>query len=404
MSNFRIIYACQAIGIKPCYNKDGSTINGEAVALMHGIQSAGINTQFPIDTVFEFAMSQVYQNVENISEVEVTLEKVFDGYPLIYHMATKNAEGTNLQSRGKPRSCLSLGIYPDDKEFVTGVAPVEVYCSGMYVGNISYNFSTDGNFTESVTLVGNSKQWFPNSISPTNSLGLTGNAVTDATFRINGSGDFPTNLDFNRTLSTAGSESEAFNRFKGGVQRRQYFRLDESELPVSIFGIGSSGKGNAYTGSYPNGSPKVHIQSISISADFGREDIFELGRKEPYYKASNPTIEVTCDFEVIATSGDFINALEQGDPALALTPYRGDNTKEETIKLAIHDGTYFDLGRKNKLQSVSYGGGDTGGGNVSLSYSYRTYNDLRILAPSDPGSGLIPYSASELSIITDIIT
>jgi len=402
MSNFRIIYACQAVGIKPCYNKDGTTINGDAVTLMHGIQSAGINTQFPIDTVFEYAMSQVYQNIENIAEVEVTLEKVFDGYPLIYHMATKNSNGTNLQARSKARSCLSLGIYPDDKEFVTGVAPVEVYCSGMYVGNISYNFSTDGNFTESVTLVGNSKQWF--SENPTNPLGLTGTAVTDATFMIGGSGDYPTNLDLNRTLANAGDSTEAFNRFKGGVQRRQYFRLDMSEIPVSIFGVGVTGNGNAYTGVYPNGQPKVHIQSISISADFGREDIFELGRKEPYYKASNPTVEVTCDFEVIATSGDFINALEAGDPALALTPYRGDNTKEETIKLAIHDGTYFDLGRKNKLQSVSYGGGDTGGGNVSLSYSYRTYNDLRILAPSDPGSGVIPYSGPELAIVTDILT
>lgn len=401
MSNFRIFYACQAVGIKPCFNAGSTVPNTTAVLPLHGVQSVGMNTQFPVDSVFELAMQQIYQNVENISEVEVTFEKVFDGYPLIYHAATPLATATNLQARAKERSCVSLGIYPDDKEYATGVAPVEVYCSGTYLGNIGYNFSTDGNFTESVTLVGNNKKWYIAGPSG-NPVGFSGSGISDLTFRVNGSGDQPLNLDLELGTPYPTDDSDAFARFKGGVQRRQHFRMDKCILPQSIFGVTKNiNPGNAYVGTYPNGQPKVHVQSVSISADFGREDIVELGSKTPYYKASNPIIEVTCDFEVIAVSGDFVNALEQGDPDLALTPYRGENTKEERIKLVIHDGTIFDLGRKNKLQSVSYGGGDAGGGNVSLSYSYRNYNELTILAKQDPAYSI--YSVDQDTEINDII-
>ncbi len=38
----------------------------------------------------------------------------------------------------------------------------------------------------------------------------------------------------------------------------------------------------------------------------------------------------------------------------------------------------FDLGSGNKLQSHSYSGGDTGGGNVNETFTYLTYNDLNI--------------------------
>ena len=54
------------------------------------------------------------------------------------------------------------------------------------------------------------------------------------------------------------------------------------------------------------------------------------------------------------------------------------------IKITLRDGTHFDLGNKNKLSSVSYGGGDATGGNVSCSYSYQNFNVLRVIHPEDP--------------------
>ena len=38
----------------------------------------------------------------------------------------------------------------------------------------------------------------------------------------------------------------------------------------------------------------------------------------------------------------------------------------------------FDLGDKCKLTSVNYSGGDTGGGNATITYSYSTFNELSI--------------------------
>ena len=59
-----------------------------------------------------------------------------------------------------------------------------------------------------------------------------------------------------------------------------------------------------------------------------------------------------------------------------------DNLTNRTIFIELNDGTQFDFGTKNKLQSVGYTGGDTGGGNVSMTFSYITFNDLSVKTPS----------------------
>ena len=40
----------------------------------------------------------------------------------------------------------------------------------------------------------------------------------------------------------------------------------------------------------------------------------------------------------------------------------------EAIRVVTCEGTAIYLGNQNKLASVSYGGGDAGGGNVTVSY------------------------------------
>ena len=128
----------------------------------------------------------------------------------------------------------------------------------------------------------------------------------------------------------------------------------------------------------------VHIQNISVSTDFSREDILELGKKTPYFRAPGFPIEVSCEIEAITTSGDFISVYEEGDPSLVGTKDQGDNIQDETIRIQLRDGTIFDLGTKNKLSSVSYGGGDATGGNVSCSYSFQNFNVFSVIHPRDP--------------------
>lgn len=162
----------------------------------------------------------------------------------------------------------------------------------------------------------------------------------------------------------------------GGVQQREDVFISGSMLPTSIEGVLGSGYGNAYDPA--TGNNRVHIQSFSVSTDFSREDILELGRKTPYARPATFPIEVTCEIEAITTSGDFVNAYEFGDPDLNLTASSGNNTSQENIFLCTRAGYAFDLGGKNRLASVSYGGGDATGGNATCTYSYTNFNELDV--------------------------
>jgi len=110
-----------------------------------------------------------------------------------------------------------------------------------------------------------------------------------------------------------------------------------------------------------------HLQSITVSASLGREDIFQLGEKAPYYKYITFPLEVTCAFESITSEGDQISA-----------DSRYDNLTDETIILKTDSGFALDLGTSNKLANISYGGADTGGGNGTITYSFQNFNKLDI--------------------------
>jgi len=366
MPNNRIFYACQAVGVERCNSSSGK------MTPIHGLQSVGVNTTFNLEQVFELGQIQIYENIEGIPDIEVTLEKNLDGYPLIYHLASSGASSAGLAGRSTERACLALGIYSDAVDAASGVAPTEVYMSGMYISNVSYTFPTDGNCTESVTMVGNHKAWFSPAI-------FMNAAVVKSLNNIN----YSTGAGQDEPLALGGS---------GGIQRRENVILASSILPTCIFGVVGSNSGNAGTGtSDGNGGikadgfiPNVHIQNFEVSTDFSRDDILELGRKAPYYRAAQFPIEVTSSFEVIAISGDQVNAFEEGVAAYKGTRNEGNNTAQEKILMYLKDGTILDLGSKNRLSSITYGGGDAGGGNATIQYSFTTFNDLIVQHPQDP--------------------
>jgi hypothetical protein len=357
--NNRIFYACQAVALAPCFED----ANNSNTFFAHGVQSVGINTNFNLEQAFELGQIQIYENIEEVPDIEVTLEKVLDGYPLLYHLASPNAESLSLVARSKERCCVALGIYDESKDAIDGDAPVEVYMSGMYISNISYTLPTDGNCTESITLVGNHKVWGTSSPKLITSSVAASGIPTDSDGR---------GLD--KPLAIDGD---------GGIQRREDVMMNQCVIPTSVYGVANNtSAGNNWDS--VKLTPKAHIQNCSISVDLGREDINELGKKAPYYRAPQFPVEVTCEFEVIATSGDFVNAYEEGDPANDGTNNQGNNTPEETIIMVLRDGTVFDLGSKNRLSSITYGGGDAGGGNATITYSYSTFNDLTVTHPEDP--------------------
>jgi len=154
-----------------------------------------------------------------------------------------------------------------------------------------------------------------------------------------------------------------------------------SVLPREVYGVTSSGTNELAA----DGNFGAHVNNITLSADFGREQINELGRKGPYHRFVTFPVEVTCEVEVTSGSGDMISATEAGILTTSSSPCSDSgNLYNGTIRLASCDDTRLYLGTKNKLASVNYTGGDAGGGNVSVSYTFTTFNDFTVLHSQDP--------------------
>jgi len=331
--NKRIFYAVQAVAIAP---RGTGTLT--ANHLVHGLQTVGMSSTFTLDQVFEMGQIEIYANIEEVADIEVTLEKVIDGYKLIYDLATNGTCKTSLVGASKTRSDCYLAVFDDGQDHATGVAATVCMNSGMYVSSVSYSYSVDGSATESVTLVGNDRFW--------NTTGSTGVAAPTTTWPADGS--VTTNINGTDTPIS-------------GVVRRTDVLLGagESTIPAEV----DLNKGNDAEGNSSNRK----IQSINVSTDFGQENIQELGRFGPYHRYATFPIEVTCEFEVVSASGDLVSVSGAGP-----------NLGNREIVIKDSAGTIIDLGTVNKLASVSYSGGDTGGGNATVTYSYSNFNVLKV--------------------------
>lgn len=358
MPNKRVFFAIEQVGFAP----DGSNTFTAA----HGVQSCGITTTFNLEQVFELGQLAIYDNIENIPDIEVTMEKVLDGYCPLYLLATRGSASTSLSGRQNAKSAVAMSIFSDTQDSSSGTPVSQVTMSGMVVSSVSYQFPVDGNFSESVTLVGNNKVW---------------RSAAAFTF----SGQFLDNADF--PIASAGS---------GGVNRRQHihFRptvatLDANNqvadsnctiLPKNLPGISSSGTNNLGDG----GFYECKLQNISVSTDLGREQILQLGHKTPYHRFVTFPVEVSTEIEVLSISGDMIGATEAGLFS------GGTNLENQSIRIATYEGLRLNMGTKNKLASVGMSAGDAGGGNQSLTYSYTTFNALDVSHWNDCTTLLAP--------------
>jgi len=328
-SNNRIFYAVQSVAITP-RGTDPIT----AAHIVHGLQSVGMSSTFTLDQVFEMGQIEIYENIEEVADIEVTLEKVIDGYKLIYDLATAGECKTSIVSASKQRSDCYLAVFDDGQDHATGVPQTVCMNSGMYVSSVSYSYSIDGSATESVTLVGNDRFWNTSTTTKNPSAVWASNPSTN----INGT-DTPLSGVVRRTDILLGA---------GGSTLPSEVNLNEGSDPI----------GN---------SSNRHVQSISVSTDFGQENIQELGRFGPYFRFATFPVEVTAEFEVVSASGDMISVSGSAP-----------NLTDSTIIIKDNAGTVLDLGTSNKLSSVSYSGGDTGGGNATVSYSYSNFNVLTV--------------------------
>jgi hypothetical protein len=362
MANNRITYALQQLAIK-C---DG----GDTYFPVHGLQSFSSSTNFNLEQAFEYGQQSLYDNLEDIPDVQITASKVLDGYPPLYCLATMRALTPTLAARATQKCIANLSIYDESLTSAQGTPITQAETSGLVVSSVRYNFSNNGNFTEEVTFVGNDRVWKgdPRIVNTTNSAWASSLSATG----FFGELDSPVGV--------------------GGINRRQHLALtptvssgvdtngalldpDCTVLPQDVAGVSSSGI------NILSSDNRSHLESISVSVNLNRENLNELGRRAPYARVHNPIVEVTTEIAAIATSGDIISSTEGGILSNAAGGCGSDsgNLSNRTIRVATCEGLRIYCGLKNKLTSVNYNGGDTGGGQVTVSYSYRTFNDFTVM-------------------------
>lgn len=326
MPNKRIFYASHAVQI---VSDNVGAVDAVAGAVVQGAQSVSINTNFSLEQIFQLGRLPVYDFVNNDPEIELTLNKVLDGYPLIWNLALGEAS-VSLVGGANTTCNITLGVGRDIDDQVNNalVAPdyTDILMTGMFMNSVNYTFPTEGNLTEEVGFIGSHR---------------TAIAVPN--------------------IITDGPEF--------GSPNTTVFRRQNVTTP-------------AQGATWPTAVLGRRCSSISIAASLNREKMYALGAFQPFHRFVNFPLEITSTFETIAVdaNADANLEIEIVDPTLCGGGL--DRTKEEiVVKIcdAQGDATYvFDLGSGNKLQSHSYSGGDTGGGNVNETFTFVTYNDLTV--------------------------
>ncbi len=337
-SNERVYYAIQAVAMA---SGGWPLATPTGFRAIKGVQSVEFNTDFSLEQIYQLGQLEIYENIENIPNVEMTITKALDGYGLIQHLATPSATANTLAGRFNDQTCdIIVNYYDISNSFASGTVIKTAKFDRMYVSQVSFTFPTEGSHTESVTLVGNNKYFF----TPTGNLFSSGTLFS-------------------------GEESPVLA--SGGIQRRENIKMGSAGSYFPSFIPGMSGVVEGGTTGWVNqilndGSLAAHIGSVNVSTNLGRTELFELGRRGPYFRYANFPTEVTCSIEVIGSEyGDNVNAYEERE-----------NLQNEWIRIKTDHGIIIDLGKKNKLASVSTNGGDTGGGNVSITYNMSNYNSL----------------------------
>lgn len=339
--NNRVFYGSQLVQLKP----GGYSSWYQPL----GVQSVGMTTNFDTQQTFQLGALDLYNIAENVPNVEVTINKLLDGTAPLYLMCMGGSSGiagvncsafddANKQAKGFGALAnnsvdFKLGIYDGINSVSTGTTSDCGLCQNMYVSRLNYTFPVDGNATEEVTLVGNKKTWTGNS--------MTGYAMTATQLRAS------------------------------KLARRQFIDIGNSVLPIG-------------SGGMPTGVGETRFQNITISANLGRENLNQLGSLAPKIRYATFPVEVTSEFEVMATVGDYVDAKDFLSNSGCNVLYKNLNALPIEISICGDSSNSSNLniflGSGNQLTSVNYTGGDTGGGNATITYSFRNYNEFYMKA------------------------
>ena len=139
--------------------------------------------------------------------------------------------------------------------------------------------------------------------------------------------------------------------------------------PIQATATGNPAGTNLVVRRQDVGAAYPRLQNVSFSADIGREDLFQLGQKSPYFRAATFPIETTSDWEYLDTSS------RSGPPSGSRLTFTADQNSDATSDVTA---SFFgvSIGAGARLNATNYSGGDAGGGNATVTYSYIAYNYL----------------------------
>jgi hypothetical protein len=355
-SNYRLHWGIEALGF--------AQMGSNTFTAAHGVQSAGMSLNFNLDPVIQLSQTATYEQVEEIPDVELSCEKVLDGYPLLYHLGSLGSTAVDIFNRSNRPVIIAMSLFSDTQTAASGQPIGETYMSGMYFSNVGYSFPVEGNATESVTFVGNHALYLPPA-STNFSGGFTNTDVPLA--QTYNSGGVQRRVNFLYSYQ-AGTGLDA-----NGAVNTSYSKPG-TVLPPDVQGISASGTNNLVT----NDQYACAVQRVNVTANAGRGRLLELGHRKPYFRFLEIPVTVTTEIEIISKSGHTVNALEVG-------PYANSfNTRNSTIKIAAQDSTFINLGTNNRLTSLAVGGGDTGGSNATITYTYQNLNEFSVSHSQDP--------------------
>jgi hypothetical protein len=353
----RVFYPCQGVLFLERNDNTGNQDIGTATFLT-GVQNVGVNGSLPSSSLADLGRFQRRWKFDNVGQREfsITIERYLNkGDDTFYKTNSYSSEYTtnhllyhnnlgvqgNLNSSNKSLKNYDIVIIygPDDQDRLdTNNSLTNVTYRNCLITNLSYEFSVDGYVTESITLISKRADY-------------------------NAAGSY--------TLPVESAPQD------GNVVKRQDIDFAETVLPDEAENIFK----DAVTDT-ENGQAIIGLQSISIEMSVNYEELDDVGvvrgadtiGEDNLWKFVSVPVEISCSFTGISRAMYPLDNMEVEDVKFP---------NDKIIKIvadSIDNGFYiWDLGKKNYLDSISVSGGDTGGGNVELTLSYRNdYSDLVI--------------------------
>ena len=317
MSNKRVFYATQAVLL----GDSGATLGSSHV--LKGVQSIGVNTVIGHRSVADLGKPSPISLLEDKPQLDISLDKILSSKSEIIFPSSGADLLAGTTHSTEYDMLLLVGEEAREQIDTSGeTTQAELKLSYLQIASVSYSISVDSPVSESISFTGHNKEW--------------------------------------STARTFSSTGELGYTHSGNLARRQDYSTSSSVIPSEVQGT---------------------MQNITVSFDFSRREILDLGKRQGVstpsqvnqYKLLNVPVEVTTEINTVVAEKDFSSDID------AQSFSNAPANKE--IKAVVSIGgtnTIFNMGTENYLADVNRSGGDSGGGNVEASYTYKNFNTFSI--------------------------